>query len=98
MSDTTQGLDGYTYGFDPASPDGDYAALSIRDANGKVFTFVGGELEAILQWVADEVVGENLLLNTDPHIGQDIHNAIKAKQRYILTQHGWKQAINGGKK
>lgn len=36
-----------SYGIDKGSPSGDYTAFSIRDGN-KLFTFVGGEAEAII--------------------------------------------------
>jgi hypothetical protein len=91
MSDTTQGID------EILAKKLSVLGVEYRDDGQKQYSIDVAPLkQAILQWVADEVVGENLLLNTDPHIGQDIHNAIKAKQRYILTQHGWKQNTKEG--
>jgi hypothetical protein len=46
MKTTDDELKQVSYGIDPASPDGDYMALSIR-INQEVFTYVGKEAEAI---------------------------------------------------
>lgn len=51
---------------------------------------VASAKQAILNWVAEEVVGEDLPLNTEPSTGQRIHNSVKAEQRNILKQHGYK--------
>ena len=44
-----------TYGYDPASPDGDYSALSIKIGK-KVYSFVGEEAEAIDQYVHQKTI------------------------------------------
>jgi hypothetical protein len=39
-----------TYGFDPASPDGDYASLIIKTESG-LYTYVDAEAEAIMELI-----------------------------------------------
>jgi len=42
------------YGYDPASPEGDYSALVIKTADNKFFNFVGDEADAILALIKEE--------------------------------------------
>lgn len=50
--------------------------------------------QAILQWVADEVVGKNILVVDvtlkDNYVKKDAKNDLKDEQRQILKDHGWK--------
>lgn len=50
-SDTTQAehTNELAYGYDPASPTGDYSALTIR-YKGNFYNFVGDEVDAILAY------------------------------------------------
>jgi len=47
-----------TYGYDPASPDGDYSALTVKK-DGKFYSFVGDEADAIYKLVVEERLAEN---------------------------------------
>lgn len=43
--------------------------------------------QAILQWFAHDVIGED---TTNPQWEGDVENSLRAKQRAILKEHGWK--------
>ena len=50
--------------------------------------------QALLQWVADEVVGDgskDSVHNMDAHEAKEIH---RIEQRQILKDHGWKEELS----
>lgn len=52
--------------------------------------------QQFLQWVADEVVGKDILVVDvtlkENYIKKDAKNSLKEEQRQILKAHGWKES------
>lgn len=62
------------------------------EANGRPVHFIADYKQSILQWVADEIIGSDVVPNMHDGLLNQVQtrlNALRKRQRNILKQHGW---------